>query len=41
MFKINLQCNKCNKGIKWDKYENIYSKGYLFDKKIVYTKGKN
>ena len=38
MFKINLEHNK---GFKWNKSENIYSKGYLFDEKDNLYQGQN
>jgi len=38
MFKINLEHNK---GLKWNKSENVYSKGYLFDEKDNLCQGQN
>jgi len=38
MFKITLQYNK---GFKWNKSENIHSKGYLFDKEDNLYQGKD
>lgn len=38
MFKINLEHNK---GFKWNKSKNIYSKGYLFDEKGNLYQGQN